>query len=159
MLFRLGVVLSAVVFSTMACTSGALRSNFCHAEELKIREAVVRHLLRIYDEMEPQFDDPVGRRYCLGFDFRLGKGGKAAPLEFVQRFSDHPNVHSFEWCTANDGRVVSVGPVQCKSTRAEVWSFSWVESRPGGTDCRHAVIRRNSGWEVQEGCLQGLIYG
>jgi hypothetical protein len=131
----------------------------CSAEELEIREAVVRHLLRLYDEMEPQFDDPIGRRYCLGFDFRLGSAGKAAPAEFVERFSGHPDVHGLDWCATNDGRVLSVGPVQCKaSTRAEVWSFSWVGSRPGGTDCRHAVVRHGSGWEVQAGCLQGLIY-
>jgi hypothetical protein len=86
----------------------------CSAEELEIREAVVRHLLRLYDEMEPQFDDPIGRRYCLGFDFRLGSAGKAAPAEFVERFSGHPDVHGLDWCATNDGRVLSVGPVQCK---------------------------------------------
>lgn len=131
----------------------------CEQQGFEIREATVRQLLESYDAMEEQFDDPVGRRYCLGFDFNLETAGRPVPGEFLERFDDHPHVYPLEWCDRNHGRLISVGPVHCVSSeKAEIWSFSWVESRPGGSDCLHTVEWTPAGWKVADGCRRGKIY-
>lgn len=142
------------------CSATNVAASSCRGENLKIREAVIRHLVETYRELPPQVDDPVGRHYCLGFDFRVGKEGTAPPSAFLSRFSDQADIHGLEWCDQHKGRLLSVGPVGCEgATRAKAWSLSWIESRPGGTECLHTVVKTEEGWEVQEGCENGLIYG
>lgn len=155
------IALSAVLTLVLTgCSTATVSTNSCHAANLEIREAVIRHLVETYRKLPPQVDDPAGRHYCLGFDFRVGKEGTTAPSAFLSRFSDQPDIHALEWCDQNTGRLLSVGPVECQgATRAKVWSMSWIESRPGGTECLHTVINTEEGWKVQEGCESGLIYG
>ena len=153
------IALSGIVALT-GCWSAMVAAGSCRAENLKIREAVIRHLVETYRGLPPQVDDPVGRHYCLGFDFRVGKEGTAPPSTFLSRFSAQPDIHALKWCDRHKGRLLSVGPVDCEgATRATVWSLSWIESRPGGTECLHTVIKTEEGWKVLEGCGNGLIYG
>lgn len=156
---RLVVVLGLLVLVFAGCSAIAGGQTSCRSEDLEIREAVARHVVATYDGLPHQIDDPIGRRYCLGFNFRIDKEGETPPPGFLARFS-HPGIHGLEWCDDHDGRLLSVGPVRCVSaTEARVWSFSWLESRPSGTECLHVVLKTERGWEVQEGCNQGLIYG
>lgn len=136
----------------------ASTSAECEHSSEDIRRVVFQNLIERYDSMPRQIDDPVGRRYCLAFDRTVEEQGKPAPAEFVQDFSSN-RVHLLSWCDTNKGRIISVGPIDCPSmSLAKVWSFSWVPSRPGGTDCLHQVTWASGSWQVEEGCLDGLIY-
>jgi len=131
----------------------------CFHAEPEVRKAILDYLIRTYDELPPQFDDPVGRNYCLGFDFRFDQAGTAPPEEFVRQFSGHPRVHALEWCEQNAGRLISVGPITCENKmKVRAWSFTWIESRPGGSDCLHELEKTNKGWKLEAGCLKGKVY-
>ena len=54
----------------------------CTAGEMELREAALRVLIGHYDALEEQFDDPVGRRYCLAFDETVEAEGVASPRTF-----------------------------------------------------------------------------
>lgn len=130
----------------------------CSGETDSITLAAFSHLISNYESLPPQFDDPVGREYCLALDRTLESEGTPAPDSILEEFSHNSSVHSLDWCQDNRGRVISVGPIDCTvSDVARVWSFSWVDSRPGGSDCLHQVTRTQAGWVVQQGCLEGLI--
>jgi hypothetical protein len=138
------------------CSTTARRSDLANWE---VREAVLWYLIEAYDALEPQHDDPIGREYCLGFEFRLGEEGTAAPAEFLQRFAGRKNVHSLAWCEEHQGRLLSVGPLTLgPGPTAQAWSFSWVESRRGGTDCLHSLRQVDNWWFVEPGCMEGGIY-
>jgi len=154
---QLGCLL--LMLAGSGCLVPSRANHACHQQEAEIREVVARKLISQYDSLPPQVDDPIGRNYCLGFDFSLERQGRAAPLSFVGHFADNPRVHPLSWCQENDGRLVSVGPVQCKGrSKAHVRSFSWVRQRPGGGDCTHLVLRADNEWIVGPGCLDGLVY-
>lgn len=147
-------------FLLASCASGAGGAgNLCEKERNAIRETVYKELIKHYDHMEPQFDDPLGRRYCLALDFRLRERGRPAPATLLSTFSDHPHVHGLAWCQENDGRILSVGPINCVTpTQAEVWSFSFVPSRSGGSECLHTVVLLQDKWKTLPGCSKGGIY-
>ena len=131
----------------------------CTAGEMGLREAALRTLIARYDALEEQFDDPVGRRYCLAFDETVEAEGRRVDPDFLERFTDHGNVHPRGWCRRHAGRVLSVGPIEWIGPgEARVWSFSWVESRPGGADCLLRMTKEEGGWRAGEGCEGGLIY-
>lgn len=143
----------------LSCSSQRAATDPCRSETLTIYEIILRELIKNYDALPPQFDDPVGREYCLGENFLLGREGVAARIELRQRFSTNQHVHPLDWCEAGRGRLLSVGPMTCLGpNRAEVWSYSWMKSRPGGSDCLHALAFARDGWRVAAGCLKGRIY-
>lgn len=153
------VVSGLLALMAVGCTVARSPSPGCGEEDLRIREAVMRHLIETYDALPPQFDDPVGREYCLGFDFEVDAKGTRAPAEFLERFAENGRVHPLAWCERNSGRLLSVGPLACSDAiSAQAWSFSWVESRPGGSNCLHRLSKKDGQWTVENGCLGGMIY-
>ena len=109
--------------------------------------------------MKPQTNNPEARRYCLAFNL-AGEKRRSVPDVFLRRFSGHPHVYSLDWCHKYRGRLLSVGPVELKTSNLVlIWSFSWVGDSPGGgSDCLHKVVRDGNEWRLQEKCLAGMIY-
>jgi hypothetical protein len=145
----------------LGCGGFAARPTVDGLDDLdsSIQERVLKGLIHDYDQLERQFDDPVGRNYCLAFDAGLQEVGRPPDAAFMVRFDSHPQVHTLGWCQQNQGRILSVGPVKWTSTKtAEVWSFSWVESRPSGSDCLHRVQLEGSTIEVDPDCIEGNVY-
>jgi len=151
--------MALMLCAVSACKSGQPHYEHCARSEMEIREAVAWYVVSQYENLPPQFDDPIGHQYCLGFDFSFLEDGVAAPESFLARFSADTRIHSLDWCSSHDGRLVSVGPVEClDSAHANAWSFTWMESRPSGADCLHDVMEAEGRWVVLPDCIRGNIY-
>ena len=125
-----------------------------------VREIVLRHMLSVYDGMAGEDDAVPWEGYCVGFDGGRRDPDKRAPGSFIRRFGDHPKVHNLDWCSGQNGRVLSVGPIEWSSADlALVWSASsYGVNVRSGMYCLNKVVRGPDGWRREDVCLVGMRY-
>lgn len=154
-------IASLGVLATMVlgCSVNRNFDTSCLDEKSAIQATLFTHMLSVYDNLPPQFDDPMGREYCLGVDFELGTTGRSADKSLLERFAHRLDIHELKWCDKRRGRLVSVGPIDCRGPKeAAVETFSWVWSRPSGAQCLLKVFHAEGTWRVSDGCLQGGVF-
>jgi len=119
---------------------------------------VFAKMIQEYDSMPEQFDDPVGRTYCLAFQHGPGAPYRRFDHQFMSRFAQTPHVRSADYCVSRPGRWMVVSSIQKTNEGvAEVWSLSKVTSRTGYSTCLNPAERDGSDWQIGP-CKDGRIY-
>ena len=128
-------------------------------EDAGVYEVVFARMIAEYDALPEQFDDPVGRTYCLAFQSSPGADYRAFGTEFMTRFAAHQNVRPAGYCRNHGGRWMVVSRIerQDDGATASVWSLSKVTSRSGYATCLNTLQRVGSMWKAQD-CKDGRIY-
>lgn len=118
-----------------------------------------QYLIDIYNALPEQIDDPIGRNYCLTFDYKSKKKPINIPTAIFQKFSNQRNVHQATWCSSNQGRILSIGPVlSLDDDSFKIGTMSRMPSRPGGMNCiLNGKKGADSAWVI-ESCSGGAIY-
>jgi hypothetical protein len=123
-----------------------------------VYDALFSDLIAKYDAMPEQFDDPIGRVYCLAFQSSPGAAYRPFDSSFMSRFSTHPNIRPAGYCRTHDARWMVVNRVEWNAeSSASVWSLSKVTSRSGYATCRNLLQLERTTWRVVN-CVDGAVF-
>jgi len=124
-MIRALVLTAAVALTFIGCTSFP-RSGLHRTAAI----SAFRSLVSEYNALPAQFDDPVGRQYCLGFSTGVRARVRVVPPAILAALNDQPGVQSPDWCGANPHRVLALGPVaRISSGHFRFLEASWVSTR------------------------------